>query len=600
MHYHGWLGGQDELPSFSWAIYRRMLAYVRPDWKLALAASLCVLLGGPLNLGPVEMMRIGINRAVAEAGTEMLPFVLLAAGFVAFSLFASALGFGQSYLSAKLGQRVVLSLRAEVYRHLQRLPLAYYESRQTGEIMSRATGDIEALEFGLITPVTTMVATLVAFAAVATRASMLSPALTLLALVVVPALLGLATWFGKRIRRTFREARDARGELSGMLQDNISGMREIQAFVREEDQFGRYSRRNVALMAKNLAVARLFSFFRPAVGFLTSVGTALVLLYGGLLISRGELRAGDVVAFLMYANLLYWPIMQLSMMWDGVQRAAAAAERVFEVLDRRPEIEDSPDAVELPPLVGRVEFDDASFGYRGEEEEVLRGVSFVAEPGMTVALVGPSGGGKTTVAKLIPRFYDPSTGRVLVDGYDLRNVKLNSLRRQVGVVFQETFLFNGTIGDNIAFGSAEADAEKVAEAAELAGASKFILALPEGYETQVGERGVKLSGGERQRIAIARAVLSDPGILILDEATSSVDTATERAIQRALERLLEGRTSFIIAHRLSTVLRANLILVLEGGRIRERGTHEELLALDGVYANLYHLQFQAAATQEAR
>ncbi len=600
MHYHGWLGGQDELPSFSWAIYRRMLAYVRPDWKLALAASLCVLLGGPLNLGPVEMMRIGINRAVAEAGTDMLPFALLAAGFVAFSLFASALGFGQSYLSAKLGQRVVLSLRAEVYRHLQRLPLAYYESRQTGEIMSRATGDIEALEFGLITPVTTMVATLVAFAAVATRASMLSPALTLLALVVVPALLGLATWFGKRIRRTFREARDARGELSGMLQDNISGMREIQAFVREEDQFGRYSRRNVALMAKNLAVARLFSIFRPAVGFLTSVGTALVLLYGGLLISRGELRAGDVVAFLMYANLLYWPIMQLSMMWDGVQRAAAAAERVFEVLDRRPEIEDSPDAVELPPLVGRVEFDDASFGYRGEEEEVLRDVSFVAEPGMTVALVGPSGGGKTTVAKLIPRFYDPSTGRVLVDGYDLRNVKLNSLRRQVGVVFQETFLFNGTIGDNIAFGSAEADAEKVAEAAELAGASKFILALPEGYETQVGERGVKLSGGERQRIAIARAVLSDPGILILDEATSSVDTATERAIQRALERLLEGRTSFIIAHRLSTVLRANLILVLEGGRIRERGTHEELLALDGVYANLYHLQFQAAATQEAR
>ncbi len=247
-----------------------------------------------------------------------------------------------------------------------------------------------------------------------------------------------------------------------------------------------------------------------------------------------------------------------------------------------------------------MEFDDASFTYRGEEEEVLRGVSFVAEPGMTVALVGPSGGGKTTVAKLIPRFYDPSTGRVLVDGYDLRNVKLNSLRRQVGVVFQETFLFNGTIGDNIAFGSAEADAEKVAEAAELAGASKFILALPEGYETQVGERGVKLSGGERQRIAIARAVLSDPGILILDEATSSVDTATERAIQRALERLLEGRTSFIIAHRLSTVLRADLILVLEGGRIVERGTHEELLALDGVYANLYHLQFQAAATQEAR
>jgi len=368
-------------------------------------------------------------------------------------------------------------------------------------------------------------------------------------------------------------------------------MNEIQSFVREDYESKRYRRQSRKLMRRNLLAVRMVNIFRPTISALRGAGVAGVLLYGGIQVYQGALKPGDLVAFLLYTRMVYNPVVNLSLIYDTLQQALASAERVFEILDRRPKIKDTPQAIKMPQMAGAVEFRNVFFSY-GRNEAVLEQINFAVQPGEVVALVGPSGGGKTTLVKLICRFYDPTRGQVLIDGRDIRTVTLSSLRRQVGVVFQESFLFHGTVRENISYGKLSASYEEIVAAAWAANAHQFIVNLPDEYDTAVGERGEQLSGGERQRVTIARALLSDPRILILDEATSSVDAEAEMLIQSALERLMEGRTTFIIAHRLSTVINADRIFVLAEGKIVEQGTHYELLAAGGLYAGLYETQIQ--------
>ena len=572
-------------------IYLRLLRFVKPHWRLALATALLLLVTAPLNLIPVEITRVAVNKAVAASGGSLRIFYLLAAGYLAVVLLGALLEFFQGYLGAKLGQRTLLGLRIRVYEHLQRLGLDFFEARQTGEIISRATGDIESVEQGLIRPITRFASLGVLFAVVVARAATMNFELTLVTLVVVPALLLVTVIFGSRIRSLSRRARDARGELSGLLQERISGMKEIQSFVREDYESKRYRKQSRKLMRRNLRAVRMVNIFRPTISALGAAGTAGVLLYGGIQVYQGTLKAGELVAFLLYTRMIYNPVVNLSLIYDTLQQALASAERIFEILDRRPEVKDAPQAREMPRIMGAVEFRNVFFSY-GRGEAVLEDIDFAVQPGEVVALVGPSGGGKTTLVKLISRFHDPNRGQVLIEGRDIRTVTLSSLRRQVGVVFQESFLFNGTIRDNIAYGKLSASYGEIMAAARAAHAHQFIINLPEEYDTLVGERGVQLSGGERQRVAIARALLSDPRILILDEATSAVDAEAEMLIQSALERLMEGRTTFIIAHRLSTVLNADRIFVLADGRIVEQGTHYQLMNAGGLYAKLYQTQIQ--------
>jgi ABC-type multidrug transport system fused ATPase/permease subunit len=426
-----------------------------------------------------------------------------------------------------------------------------------------------------------------------------------LTLFPVPILAVALRVFNTRVRPIYRHIRDRLGDINAELQDNISGIRVIQAFGQERHELDRFTQRSTSYYEERVKGIRYWSTFFPAMGFVASLGTIIVLGFGAYRVVSGALTLGGLVAFISYVASFYEPINRLVEVDNTVQQAIAAGERVFELLDTEPEIEDAPDAIELPALQGAVTFEGVSFRYGmgdsstgSEQREVLRNVSFKMQPGEVVALVGPSGAGKTSIANLIPRFYDPVSGRVTVEGYDVRKVKLASLRKQVSVVLQDTFLFNGTVRANIIYGKPDASEEEMIAAAEAAYAHEFIMDLPQGYDTEIGERGVKLSGGQKQRLALARAILTDPRILILDEATSSVDAEAEYLIQRALEKVLEGRTALVIAHRLSTIRHADKIIALEDGRIVEVGDHGELLARGGLYSQMYRRQYDLTVIGE--
>jgi ABC-type multidrug transport system fused ATPase/permease subunit len=577
--------------AFDRRVARRLLAFLRPHWKRMAAAFLLMAAASGLSLAAPYLIKVAIDQHIAQGDAAALGRTALLIGATFVGLYAATAG--QRYLLSWVGQRVLATLRARLFRHLQSLPLGYHDTHIVGVTISRVINDVAVINELLSEGLVTLVGDLLVLAGIVVVMLSMSPRLALLSFGVLP-LMALATaLFARRAKVAFRHTRAKVAAVVGDLAEGLSGMRVIQAFSQEDTSHDRFDEVNRANREAHVAAMSLSFVFLPLVDLLGMVATAVVLWFGGRAVAQGELTLGVVVAFLAYVGRFFQPIRELSQLYTTLQAAMAGGERVLELLDTEPAVADPPDAVEMPPVVGRVELRDVSLSYRNETR-ALCGVSLAIQPGQTVALVGPTGAGKTSIANAIARFYDVAEGAVLIDGHDVRRISQRSLRRQMGLVPQDPFLSSGTIADNIRFGRPEASQSAVEEAARLANAHEFIAALPEGYETEIMEGGVNLSVGQRQLICIARAVLADPRILILDEATSSVDTATEVLIQEALKRLLVGRTAIVIAHRLSTVRHADLICVVDDGRIVERGGHEELLAQGGLYRELYERQFVGA------
>ena len=579
--------GQDA-GTFDRRVVLRLLAYLRPHaWRMAAAFAL-MLVATALSLATPYLLKIAIDQPIAQGDPAGLARIALLTAATFGGLYLASVG--QQYLLSWVGQRVLATLRAQLFRHLQELPLGYHDTHIVGVTLSWVINDVavinELLSQGLVTLVGD---TLLLVGIVAVMVSM-SPRLALFTFSVLPLMLLATVLFTRRARVAFRQTRARIAAVVGDLAEDLSGMRVIQAFAQEEFTRERFDEVNQANRDAMIDAMSLSFVFLPTVEFLGMLATGIVLWAGGQTVAAGELTLGVVVAFLAYVSRFFEPIQELSRLYTTLQAAMAGGERVLELLDTRPAVSDAPDAVDLPDLAGHVELRRVSFSYRGDDR-VLHDVDLVVEPGQTVALVGPTGAGKTSIANLIARFYDVTGGAVLVDALDVRTVSQRSLRRQMGLVPQDPFLFSGTVADNIGFGNPAATSAQIQEAARLANAHDFIAILPDGYETQILEGGVNLSLGQRQLICIARAVLADPRILILDEATASVDTVTEMLIQEALQRLLAGRTAIVIAHRLSTVRHADLICAVQAGRIVERGTHHELLARGGLYRDLYDRQF---------
>ncbi len=574
---------------FDRRVVGRMLFYLRPyTWRMA-AAFLLMLVETGLTLLTPYLIKVAIDRYIAGNDLDGLNRIALltAAAFIGLFLVSS----GQQYLVSWVGQRVLANLRRQLFAHIQRLSLGYHDRHIAGVTVSRVINDVAEINELLSQGVITLAGDFLVLVGIVVIMFSMQPRLALLTFLVVPLMVLATTWFSLRAKTAFRETRSRVAAVVGDLAEDIASMRVIQAFAQEGRAQQRFSDINWANRNTYIQALSLSFIFLPSVEFLGMLATAIVLWFGGIAVMQETVTLGVLVAFLSYVTRFFQPIQELSRLFTTLQSAMAGGEQVLNLLDTPAELADLPGAIDLPEARGLVELEQVSFRYGEQLPQVLRDVSLRIEPGQTIALVGPTGAGKSSIVKLVNRTYDVSQGSVKIDGWDVRQVRLNSLRRQIGLIPQDPFLFSTSILDNIRYGWMEASQEQVTKAAQMANAHEFIQALPDGYQTRVQEGGVNLSVGQRQLICIARAILTDPRLLILDEATASVDTLTEALIQDATARLLEGRTAIVIAHRLSTIRQADKICVVEGGEIVEQGTHAELLANEGIYWQSYRLQY---------
>lgn len=568
--------------------YKRLLTYVRPYIGRMIFGLVCMIIAAAAYLVVPWLIKNVVDKVLAEKNMYMLNLVVIS--ILVVFLVRGFATYGQTYTMSYIGQRVIIDIREAMFKHLQRLDQAYYDRRKTGVIMSNLTNDVAALQSAIVDNLVSFITEGVTLIGSLVSMLYLDWKLTLVTLVIVPVVLGIINIFGKRLRIAGHDVQGRIADITSLLQETISGARVVRSFAREGYEVQRFERENQRNFRAVMRATKLTSLLSPLVEFSAAIAVTVILWYGGYSVVTGAITAGSLIAFLIYAINLSNPVKRLSQVYGTIQKAMAAGDRVFAILDTKPEVVEKTNAIVLPEVDGRVRFDHVSFSYDGEKK-ALDDFSLDVPAGRVVAIVGPSGAGKTTIANLLPRFYDATEGAITVDGIDVRDVTFQSLREQIGVVPQETMLFNATIKDNILYGRLDGTDEEVYAAAKAANALEFIERLPEGMDTLVGERGSSLSGGQRQRIAIARAILKNPKILILDEATSALDTESEKLVQEALERLMQGRTAFVIAHRLSTIKNADQIVVLREGKLVESGTHDELVAAGGLYQHLYSVQF---------
>jgi ATP-binding cassette, subfamily B, bacterial MsbA len=621
--------GETKVTSVAEINWRRLFSYVKPYRKRLSIAIVCLFISSLMGLtiplvSGLLVDAISSSRSI-ETSSTVFPFVsdffsnilnrnpfetgsrLGVLNWVALSLLGvfvlqALFNFIQSYYLSFVGERVMADLRMQTYEHIQRMSLRFFADRHVGEITSRVTNDVTTIQNVVTINIATFLQNLITFGGGLGLMIFLSPRLTLLTMVVVPGMLFAGIFFGRRIRGISTEVQDRLANATSVLEETVAGVRVVQSFAREPYEIKRFRQAIEEAFQTSMRRTRVRATFLPIISFLGFTAIILVLWYGGLLVVRGQISSGALVSFLLYAGTIAASLGTFTGLYSQLQEALGATNRVFAILDTEPDIKDKPNAIPLPHVNGAIRFDHVYFEYEPDDDihnDVLHDIALDVQPGEIVALVGPSGAGKSTLVNMIPRFYDPTAGAITIDGYDLRDVKLAPLREQIGIVPQETLLFSGTIRENILYGNLDAGDDDLIAAARAANAHQFISQLPRGYDTVVGERGVKLSGGQRQRVAIARALLKDPRILILDEATSALDSESEALVQEALERLMQGRTTFVIAHRLSTVQIANRIVVMESGRIVELGNHAELMALGGLYSRLYSLQFSREAAARA-